>query len=120
MMARLRCAVRDTWDALISTRRSIAGGRSRGKEVISGLAGRVIIVKSPDPFYFKEAIFIMRDDLFAPEGIDSKAILAEARRAAADYVAERTPPRSLQALIRILFILLGAFVCTALMILFGL
>ena len=32
-------------------------------EVVKGVAKRVIVVKSPDPKVFEEAIFIVREDL---------------------------------------------------------
>ena len=92
---------------LFAPRRSrrAEGGK---KEVISGSAGNVIIVKSPNTEYFKEAIFILCDDLLTRRGADRNLLLREARRAAQRYVSERVPPRNLSALWHVVFYLLGA------------
>ena len=84
--------------------------RSAGaeKEVIQGSAGNVIIVKSPNTEYFKEAIFILCDDLFSRRGVSSRQLLNEARRAASDYCSELVPPRALNLWLYLLFYLLGA------------
>ena len=87
------------------------------KEVIQGSAGNVIIVKSPNTEYFKEAIFILCDDLFARRGVNRQQLVREARRAARDYVSERVPPRDLRALWHIVFFLLGALSSLAVLML---
>ena len=87
------------------------------KEVIRGSAGNVIIVKSPNTEYFKEAIFILCDDLFARRGVNRQQLMREARRAARDYVSERVPPRDLRALWHIVFFLLGALSSLAVLML---
>lgn len=51
--------------------------------MVKGVNRRVIVVKSPDPRYFEEAIFIVRDDILKERGADSAAVLREARRIAA-------------------------------------
>ena len=106
MIGRLREAL-GSLPALLARRTygSPAGGE---KEVIQGSAGNVIIVKSPNTEYFKEAIFILCDDLFARRGVDRRQLLREARRAARDYVSARVPPRELRGLWNLLFFLLGA------------
>ena len=38
-------------------------------EVIKGVAKRVIVVKSPDPKVFEEAIFIVREDYMKTAGV---------------------------------------------------
>ena len=53
--------------------------------VVKGMHRRVVIVKSPDPRIFEEAIFIIRED-FLQKGSSSEDVLDEARRAADDYV----------------------------------
>ena len=68
----------------------------------------MIIVKSPNTEYFKEAIFILCDDLLTRRGADRNLLLREARRAAQRYVSERVPPRNLSALWHVVFYLLGA------------
>ena len=103
---------------LFAPRRSrrAEGGK---KEVISGSAGNVIIVKSPNTEYFKEAIFILCDDLFTRQGVNRSQILREARQAALSYTAAHTPPRSHAALCKALYFLAGALVCFAAMTLLG-
>ena len=81
------------------------------KEVIRGSAGNVIIVKSPNTEYFKEAIFILCDDLFARRGVSSRELLDEARRAAEDCCGELVPPRDLTPWWHLVFFLLGAAAC---------
>ena len=103
---------------LFAPRRSRRAGGGK-KEVISGSAGNVIIVKSPNTEYFKEAIFILCDDLFTRQGVNRSQILCEARQAALSYTAAHTPPRSHAALCKALYFLAGALVCFAAMTLLG-
>ena len=83
----------------------------REKEVIRGSAGNVIIVKSPNTEYFKEAIFILCDDLFTRRGIDRKQLMREAREAAFSYVSERVPPQKAGVHRFLVPFLLGASSC---------
>lgn len=106
MIGRLKAAVRDL--AARFPRRAERCSDNDRKEVIQGSAGNVIIVKSPNTEYFKEAIFILCDDLFARSGVDRKELLRQARRAACEYVSDRVPPRELKALWNLFFYLLGA------------
>ena len=55
--------------------------------MIKGIAKRVVIVKSPDPRYFEEAIFIVKSDVFK-HGKTQQDILREANFAAKRYLAE--------------------------------
>jgi len=52
-------------------------------------------VDSPDPKLFEQAIFIVKNDVFAQEGITSQQLLGEACRIARGYTAQRekTPLR---------------------------
>ena len=52
--------------------------------MVKGTNRRVIVVRSPDPQLFEEAIFVLRDSAAAPE--DAGHILAEAQRAAGEYL----------------------------------
>lgn len=54
--------------------------------VVKGLSRKVIIVKSPDPKIFEQAIFIVRDDFLSTQGIGEKELLRQARDAANGYV----------------------------------
>ena len=54
--------------------------------MVKGVSRRVIVVKSPDPKLFEQAIFIMREDALQGEGVTAEKVLAEARQAADRYV----------------------------------
>lgn len=87
----------------------------REKEVIRGSTGNVIIVKSPNTEYFKEAIFILCDDLFTRRGVDRKQLMREAREAAFSYVSDCVPPKSSGFLRFLVPFLLGVSSCFALL-----
>ena len=55
--------------------------------MVKGLSRKVIIVKSPDPKIFEQAIFIVRDDYLMNRGIDQKELLRQANEAASGYLA---------------------------------
>ena len=102
----LKEAIRDVASRL--SRRRESPPPDEEKEVIQGVAGNVIIVKSPNTEYFKEAIFILCDDLLSRSGVSEQQLLDEARRAACAYCDELTPPRDAKGLRYLLFFLLGA------------
>lgn len=56
--------------------------------MVKGVTRRVIVVKSPDPRYFEEAIFIVKEDAEL-EGVDASQVIAEARAAANGYVKQQ-------------------------------
>lgn len=60
--------------------------------VVKGTNRRVIVVKSPDPRIFDEAIFVIREDYMARGGT-MEQLMEEARQAAGDYLRRHTPPR---------------------------
>ena len=112
MIDRLRGSLRSL-SRLLAPRRGF-GRRPRGREeVIEGTAGNVIIVKSPNTEYFKEAIFILCDDLFTRRGVSSRQLLDEARRAASDFCSGLVPERDLTKWWYLFFFLLGVAVCLA-------
>ena len=47
--------------------------------MVKGVSRQVIVVKSPDPKLFEQAIFILREDA---EGVSDELLLKEARQAA--------------------------------------
>jgi len=53
--------------------------------MVKGVSRQVIVVKSPDPKLFEQAIFILREDA---EGVTDEQLLKEAQKAAAQ--AKRT------------------------------
>ena len=56
--------------------------------MVKGITRQVILVKSPDPKLFEEAIFIVKDEALAREGIDAEQVLREARQAADGYLKQ--------------------------------
>lgn len=54
--------------------------------MVKGVTKRVIVVKSPDPRFFEEAIFVVKDEVLQERGADSAAVLREARKIADSYV----------------------------------
>ncbi len=107
MIGPFRAAIGSRLRALLSPGKEKRSRRRDGKEVIQGSAGNVIIVKSPNTEYFKEAIFILCDDLFTRRGVNRAQILREAQQAAWGYTAAHTPQRSVTVLTRVLYFLLG-------------
>ena len=51
--------------------------------MVKGTSRRVIVVDSPDPQIFEQAIFIMRND--APDGVTSRQVVDQAVRIASSY-----------------------------------
>lgn len=60
-------------------------------DVVKGMNRRVIVVRSPDPQMFEEAIFILREDYLRQR--NEAQVLDEARRAAGEYLKTRTPSK---------------------------
>lgn len=54
--------------------------------LVKGLTRRVIVIKSPDPRLFEEAIFIVREDALRESGVTSEEIIKEAQDVAGRYV----------------------------------
>ena len=50
--------------------------------MVKGISRQVIVVHSPDPKLFEQAIFIVREDAMQGEGVTADKVLAEARQAA--------------------------------------
>ena len=53
--------------------------------MVQGVSRQVIVVKSPDPRFFEQAIFIVKEDAFG-KGASAEAVLREATRAAEGYL----------------------------------
>lgn len=60
--------------------------RQEGRKVVKGTSKRVVVVKSPDPKFFEQAIFIIKEDLCIGNGTDSCDVLRQAERVADEYV----------------------------------
>ena len=54
--------------------------------MVKGISRRVVVVESPDPRIFEQAIFIVRNDA-AGEGVTSRELVEEARRVARNYAS---------------------------------
>ena len=61
--------------------------------MVKGISKRVVVVKSPDPKIFEEAIFIVREDVLKKSGVSQRDILREAQRVADEYVRRNVPAR---------------------------
>lgn len=53
--------------------------------MVRGTSRRVIVVESPDPNLFEQAIFIVRNDALARDGITAQQLVDEACRVARSY-----------------------------------
>ena len=56
-----------------------------GERVVKGISKRMIVVPSPDPEIFEQAIFIVREDYVGERGLTEKDILRQARQAVKGY-----------------------------------
>lgn len=54
--------------------------------MVKGVARRVILVKTPDPRFFEQAIFIVKEEAFGKSGVSAEQVLREAQRVADGYV----------------------------------
>ena len=75
--------------------------------MVKGTSRQVVVVRTPDPELFDEAIFLVRADRMAEE-VSEEKLLAEADRAAKRYVSARLPSAKREWLLRLGFALLGA------------
>ena len=62
--------------------------RQEGRNVVKGPSKRVIVVKSPDPKIFEQAIFIVKEDYKGRDGAKAGDVLREAQQVADDYVRD--------------------------------
>ena len=54
--------------------------------MVKGITRQVILVKSPDPNLFEEAIFIVKEEALTREGVTADQVLQQARQAADGYL----------------------------------
>ena len=57
-----------------------------GPPMVKGISKRIIVVKSPDPRIFEQAIFIVREDYMGQTGVSQAQLLRQARQAAGSYL----------------------------------
>ena len=48
--------------------------------MVKGVSRQVIVVRSPDPAMFEQAIFILKDEAVGKEGVTDEALLREANK----------------------------------------
>lgn len=84
-------------------------------DVVKGVAKRVIVVKSPDPKVFEEAIFIVREDYMKTAGVTRSQLLNEAKKAAGVYTSSARSGRLNAGLIAAISTLVGSGAATAIM-----
>lgn len=81
--------------------------------MVKGVARRVVVLTSPDPKHFEQAIFLLRED-----SLDSKApeeqVLKQAQEVANAYLQRSSPRhRRRRFLVPLLSALAGAAIATA-------
>ncbi len=54
--------------------------------MVKGINRQVIVVKSPDPKLFEQAIFLLREDAFSDSGTTPEQVIRQARQAADGYL----------------------------------
>ena len=60
--------------------------------MVKGVARRVVVVKSPDPKQFEQAIFLLREDVISDETPEEQ-VLRQAQQVANDYLRQSAPRR---------------------------
>lgn len=89
------------------------GPHREGKRVVKGTSKRIVVVKSPDPKVFEEAIFIVKEDFLGRGGHPSA--LKEAQRVADEYIRASvgTPRKLLARIPPLVWAALGAMLSAA-------
>ena len=63
--------------------------------MVRGTSRRVIVVESPDPNLFEQAIFIVRNDALGKDGVTAQQLVDEACRVARSYTRTHSTRHSL-------------------------
>lgn len=85
--------------------------------MVKGTTRQVVLVKSPDPRLFEQAIFILRENALENHGLSEEEIMLQARKTAGTYVSSQLPARQRRkiwlknSLLVFLGALIGAAVC---------
>ena len=58
--------------------------------MVKGINRQVIVVKSPDPKLFDQAIFLLREDAFSSSAASPEQVIRQARQAADGYLRKNT------------------------------
>lgn len=67
--------------------------RQEEKNVVKGTNKRIVVVKSPDPKIFEQAIFIVREDFSRRKENSGADVLKEAERVADEYIRSSVTAR---------------------------
>ena len=59
--------------------------------MVKGISRQVIVVHSPDPKLFEQAIFIIRADAIGREGVTDATLLKEAKRLVGNHGGKTAP-----------------------------
>ena len=59
------------------------------RHMVQGVSRQVIVVRSPDPRLFEQAIFIVKENAFG-SGVSADAVVQEAQRVARGYIRQNT------------------------------
>ena len=83
--------------------------------MVKGTSKRIVVVKSPDPKVFEQAIFIVREDFLKGRAGSTSDILREAQDVANRYIRStvRTPGRRLPRLPPAAFSVFGVLFAAA-------
>ena len=54
--------------------------------MVKGTSKRVVVVKSPDPRFFEQAIFILHENAVGKDGVTDEILLKEAKQALRAHV----------------------------------
>lgn len=81
--------------------------------MVKGVSRRVIVVRSPDPRFFDEAIFIVKEDITFKGGISQEDFLREAQAVANGYLKDNVyKTRSKRRLSGPVLVAIGAGIAT--------
>ncbi len=76
--------------------------------MVKGMSRRVVVIDSPEPNFFEQAIFIVKNDAFSP-GVSERQIVDEARSVVQSYLGGAKPAhKKAGKQISVLSLLLGA------------
>ena len=84
--------------------------------MVKGITRRVIIIKSPDPNIFDEAIFFVKDEPFN-KGVSRQEVLRQARNVAEDYLTSHSGRKIKFRLTPLFYAAMGGLLASAIWLL---
>lgn len=86
--------------------------------MVKGVTRQVVMVRSPDPKLFEQAIFLLRENC-GPDAPSEREILRQAQQIADDYILRATPRGQFWSVLRpLLYTLLGGAAASIFWVLF--